>query len=113
MSDPSAPFPPGPDDVVREIERPYTLYQPALHIVPVVVDVPHAGRRYPRAFVERARLPLRSLRRSEDAYVDRLFGRSVALGAPLLVAEFPRAYLDVNREPYELDPRMFDGRLPP
>ncbi|MDP3408124.1 N-formylglutamate amidohydrolase [Bosea sp. (in: a-proteobacteria)] len=113
MSALSAPFPPGPEDVVAEIERPYTLYQPALHIVPVVVDVPHAGRRYPRAFVERARLPLRSLRRSEDAYVDRLFAHSVALGAPLLVAEFPRAFLDVNREPYELDPRMFEGRLPP
>lgn len=105
-------FPPDPEDVVAEIERPFTLYQPALHIVPVVVDVPHAGRRYPRGFVERARLPLRSLRRSEDAFVDRLFARSVTLGAPVLVAEFPRAYLDVNREPYELDPRMFDGRLP-
>ncbi|HEV7256585.1 MAG TPA: N-formylglutamate amidohydrolase [Bosea sp. (in: a-proteobacteria)] len=108
-----APFLPGPEDVVAEIERPFTLYQPALHVVPVVVDVPHAGRRYPRSFVDRARLPLRSLRRSEDAYVDQLFARSVSLGAPLLVAEFPRAYLDVNREPYELDPRMFDGRLPP
>lgn len=105
-------FPPDPEDVVAEIERPFTLYQPALHIVPVVVDVPHAGRRYPRGFVERARLPLRSLRRSEDAFVDKLFARSVTLGAPVLVAEFPRAYLDVNREPYELDPRMFDGRLP-
>jgi N-formylglutamate amidohydrolase len=113
MSALSAPFPPGPEDVVAEIERPFTLYQPALQIVPVVVDVPHAGRRYPRAFVDRARLPLRALRRSEDAFVDRLFAHSVALGAPLLVAEFPRAYLDVNREPYELDPRMFDGRLPP
>jgi N-formylglutamate amidohydrolase len=109
----SAPFPPGPDDVVAEIERPFCLHQPALQVVPVVVDVPHAGRRYPRAFVETARLPLRSLRRSEDAYVDRLFAHSVALGAPLLVAEFPRAFLDVNREPYELDPRMFEGRLPP
>lgn len=105
-------FQPDPEDVVAEIERPFTLHQPALQVVPVVVDVPHAGRRYPRAFVERARLPLRSLRRSEDAYVDRLFAHSVALGAPLLVAEFPRAFLDVNREPYELDPRMFDGRLP-
>ena len=113
MSFSSAPFPPGPDDVVAEIERPFSLYQPALQVVPVVVDVPHAGRRYPRSFVEAARLPLRSLRRSEDAFVDRLFGQSVALGAPLLVAEFPRAYLDVNREPYELDPRMFEGRLPP
>ncbi len=112
MTAATTPFPLGSEDVVAEIERPFTLYQPALHIVPVVVDVPHAGRRYPRAFVERARLPLRSLRRSEDAFVDQLFARSVALGAPLLVAEFPRAYLDVNREPYELDPRMFDGRLP-
>jgi N-formylglutamate amidohydrolase len=105
-------FPPETDDVVVEIEQPFSLYQPALQVVPVVVDVPHAGRRYPPGFVERARLPLRSLRRSEDAYVDRLFGHSVALGAPLLVAEFPRAFLDVNREPYELDPRMFEGRLP-
>lgn len=109
----SAPFPPGPDDVVAEIERPFDLHQPALQVVPVVVDVPHAGRCYPQAFVERARLPLRALRRSEDAYVDRLFAHGVALGAPLLVARFPRAFLDVNREPYELDPRMFEGRLPP
>jgi N-formylglutamate amidohydrolase len=101
-----------PDDVVAEIERPFTLFQPVLQVVPVVVDVPHAGRRYPRAFVENSRLPLRSLRRSEDAYVDRLFAEAVTLGAPLLAAEFPRAYLDVNREPYELDPRMFDGRVP-
>lgn len=108
----SAPFQPDPEDVVAEIERPFTLHPPALQIVPVVVDVPHAGRRYPAGFVERSRLSLRSLRRSEDAYVDRLFGHAVALGAPLLVAEFPRAFLDVNREPYELDPRMFDGRLP-
>jgi len=101
-----------PDALVAEIERPFTLYQPALQVVPVVVDVPHAGRRYPRAFVEGSRLPLRSLRRSEDAYVDRLFGQAVSLGAPLLAAEFPRAFLDVNREPYELDPRMFEGRVP-
>lgn len=45
--------------------------------------------------------------------MDELFGSAVALGAPLLAANFPRAYLDVNREPYELDPRMFDGLLPP
>lgn len=36
----------------------------------------------------------------------------VPLGAPMLRAHFPRAYLDVNREPYELDPKMYDGRLP-
>jgi N-formylglutamate amidohydrolase len=94
-------------------ERPYTLFEPVVQTVPVVVDVPHAGRRYPRAFVESSRLNAHGLRRSEDAFVDRLFHDTVALGAPLLIAEFPRAFLDVNREPYELDPRMFEGRLPP
>ena len=44
---------PRPDDVIAEIERPFTLYQPALQVVPVIVDVPHAGRRYPRVFVRR------------------------------------------------------------
>jgi N-formylglutamate amidohydrolase len=53
------------------------------------------------------------IRRSEDHYVDELFSHAPNLGAPLLLAHFPRAYLDVNREPYELDPRMFDGALPP
>ena len=53
-----------------------------------------------------------TLRRSEDAFVDELFARGVAHGSPLIRARFPRAYLDLNREPYELDPRMFDGRLP-
>jgi N-formylglutamate amidohydrolase len=88
------------------------LHEPQPQIWPVVVDVPHAGRRYPESFVAGSRLSAHSLRRSEDAFVDLLFQDVVALGAPLLVAEFPRAYLDVNREPYELDPRMFDGRLP-
>ena len=60
-----------------------------------------------------SRLDALTLRRSEDAHVDRLFASVVELGAPLLRANFPRAFLDVNREPYELDPRMFDGRLPP
>ncbi len=54
-----------------------------------------------------------SIRRSEDHYVDELFSAACDLGAPLLLANFPRAYIDVNREPYELDPRMFDGPLPP
>lgn len=92
--------------------RPFTLFEPVVQSVPVVVDVPHAGRRYPGAFVEASRLSAHALRRSEDAFVDRLFHDVVAMGAPLLVAEFPRAYLDANREPYELDPRMFEGRLP-
>lgn len=80
--------------------------------VPIVFNSPHSGRHYPRAFVERARLDRLALRRSEDAFVDELFADVTALGAPLLKANFPRAYLDVNREPYELDPLVFEGDLP-
>lgn len=52
------------------------------------------------------------IRRSEDAFVDELFQGVIRAGVPLLSARFPRAYVDVNREPYELDPSMFDGPLP-
>lgn len=91
---------------------PYVLHEPLLQVMPAVVDVPHAGRCYDSGFMESSRLPPQTLRRSEDAYVDILFRDTVALGVPLLCAEFPRAYLDVNREPYELDQRMFEDRLP-
>jgi N-formylglutamate amidohydrolase len=79
---------------------------------PVVVDVPHAGRGYSPAFLQSARLSAHGLRKSEDAFVDILFADAARFGAPILCAEFPRAYLDVNREPFELDPRMFHGQVP-
>lgn len=94
------------------LDRPFTLLEPRAQIAPVVVDVPHAGRCYPPAFLESVKLTAHGLRRSEDAFVDRLFHDATELGAPVLVAEFPRAYLDVNREAYELDPRMFEGAVP-
>lgn len=87
--------------------------EPAHHTVPFVFNAPHSGSVYPAGFLAASRLDGLALRRSEDAYVDRLFAPVVDLGAPLMRAHFPRAYLDVNREPYELDPRMFEGRLPP
>ncbi|HJQ60512.1 MAG TPA: N-formylglutamate amidohydrolase, partial [Vineibacter sp.] len=52
------------------------------------------------------------LRRSEDAFVDGLFAPAAGRGAPLLRALFPRAFVDANREPYEIDPSMVEGRLP-
>src|SRR3546814_4116319 len=56
---------------------------------------------------------LLTLRRSEDSFVDELFGAAQCLGAPLLRALFPRSYVDPNREPFELDPAMFEDELPP
>jgi N-formylglutamate amidohydrolase len=95
-----------------ELDPPFDVIEPAALLCPLVFSSPHSGNVYPERFLAAARLDAKTLRRSEDAFVDKLFGRVVELGAPLLSARFPRAYLDLNREPYELDPRMFEGRLP-
>jgi N-formylglutamate amidohydrolase len=80
--------------------------------VPFVFSSPHSGRFYPERFLAMTKLDASAIRRSEDCYVDELFGGVVALGAPMIAANFPRAYLDVNREPWELDPRMFAEPVP-
>jgi N-formylglutamate amidohydrolase len=95
-----------------ELGTPFEVVEPVEIETPIVLDSPHSGSRYPRKFLEASRLDPMTLRRSEDCFVDELVAPCVAIGAPLLRARFPRAYLDVNREPYELDPQMFDGRLP-
>ena len=85
---------------------------PVRQTVPVVVASPHSGALYPSSFLAQAAVPLAVLRRAEDAFVDQLFAAAPALGMPFLAARFPRSYVDANREPYELDPGMFEGPLP-
>jgi N-formylglutamate amidohydrolase len=92
--------------------KPFEIRRPTTPLSPIVFNSPHSGRDYPAAFLAESRLDEQGLRRSEDFMVDDIFGVAPSFGAPLLLAHFPRAYLDVNREPYELDPRMFEGRLP-
>ena len=95
-----------------EFDPPYEIIEPAQWRGPVLFNSPHSGRIYPRAFLGSSRLDLATLRRSEDSFVDELALGVVERGYPLMRAHFPRCYVDVNREPYELDPRMFEGRLP-
>ena len=95
-----------------DFERAIETIEPARLAAPLIFSSPHSGSIYPERFLKASRLDPLTLRRSEDAYIDELFLPCVALGAPLLRALFPRAYLDVNREPYELDPQVFEGRLP-
>jgi len=85
----------------------FETVRPRRMVAPIVFNSPHSGRVYPPRFLAMTRLDHLSIRQSEDAYVDELFARAPHLGAPLLRAHFPRAYLDVNREPWELDPTMF------
>jgi N-formylglutamate amidohydrolase len=98
--------------VVEDLAPAFDVEEPYREPGPVVCNSPHSGRQYPAAFLRQSRLELETLRRSEDTFVDELFADAPAAGVPLMRAHFPRAYLDVNREPYELDPRMFEGRLP-
>jgi N-formylglutamate amidohydrolase len=99
-------------DVRDELDPPFEVIEPAVRRGPVLFNSPHSGAIYPRAFLTASRLDLATLRRSEDSFMDELMAGAVAQGYPLMRAHFPRCYVDVNREPYELDPRMFDGRLP-
>ena len=85
----------------------FETIRPRRLVTPLVFNSPHSGRVYPERFLAMTRLDHLSIRQSEDAWVDELFSRAPHLGAPMLRAHFPRAYLDVNREPWELDPTMF------
>ena len=92
--------------------QPYLILRPSAQTVPLVVASPHSGRAYDAAFLQAARLGPLDLRRSEDSFVEELFASAVDHGAPLLCAQFPRAYCDPNREAWELDPAMFADSLP-
>ena len=85
---------------------------PARQTLPLVLASPHSGALYSSEFLAQAAVPLSALRRAEDAFVDELFAAAPELGIPFLAARFPRSYVDANREPYELDPGMFEGPLP-
>jgi N-formylglutamate amidohydrolase len=85
---------------------------PSRQSLPMVLASPHSGRRYPASFLAQSALDPQTLRRSEDSFVDELFACAPEKGIPLLKALFPRAFIDVNRDAYELDPAMFAGPLP-
>lgn len=92
--------------------RPIEVVAPAALTSPFIFASPHSGRRYPQDLLRNSRLDRHGLRQSEDAYVDLLFASAPHYGAAFLRARFPRAYVDVNRSPHELDPRMFADDLP-
>jgi len=79
---------------------------------PLVFASPHSGRIYPPDMMAATALDSTAIRRSEDAFVDDLIASAPALGAAVIRARLARAYIDVNREPFELDPGMFADELP-
>jgi N-formylglutamate amidohydrolase len=91
----------------------FDIASPAEQRVPFVFSSAHSGRSYPARFLALSQLDPWQIRRSEDCLVDALYEGVAALGAPLIKAHFPRAYVDANREPFELDPAMYARPLPP
>ena len=99
-------------DDVAESEAPFVIERPQRQTISFVFASGHSGSVYPDDFIQASRLDPLTLRKSEDAFVHELFGAVTDNGAPLLRATFPRAWVDPNREAWELDPRMFEDRLP-
>ncbi|WJR79444.1 N-formylglutamate amidohydrolase [Bradyrhizobium sp. NP1] len=95
-----------------ELSPPFEIVEPAAWRAPIIFNSPHSGSVYPQDFLSASRIDLATLRRSEDSFMDELIAGLSARGFPVVRVHFPRSYVDVNREPYELDPRMFAGRLP-
>ena len=95
-----------------ELSPPFEIVEPAAWRAPIIFNSPHSGSVYPHEFLNASRIDLAALRRSEDSFMDELIGGLSDRGFPTVRVNFPRSYVDVNREPYELDPRMFTGRLP-
>jgi N-formylglutamate deformylase len=95
-----------------EMSPPFEIVEPDALRAPIIFNSPHSGSVYPRAFLSASRIDLTTLRRSEDSFMDELIADLSAGGFATVRVNFPRSYVDVNREPYELDPRMFSGRLP-
>lgn len=86
----------------------FELIRPARRASSVVFASPHSGREYPASFLRKAILNEKQIRSSEDAYVDRLYAVAPEHGVPLLTARAPRAFLDLNRAPEELDPALIE-----
>ena len=91
---------------------PFTVLRPERQSAALVLTSPHSGRNYGAEFLAQARLDAQAIRRSEDSFVEELFSAAPVMGLPILAAEFPRAWCDANREPWELDPGMFADELP-
>ena len=88
----------------------YEIRGPGAPRLPLVLDSPHSGNRFPEDFD--AAVAEADLREAEDCYVDELWGAAPALGVPLLAAHFPRTYIDPNRHAGDVDPDLIEGDWP-
>jgi N-formylglutamate amidohydrolase len=98
--------------IVSRIDEPVIVRRPVERRAPILVTSPHSGRIYPPDLLSQSELPLATLRRSEDAYVDVLIAGAIDIGLSSIIAAFPRVFVDPNRSADELDPGLF-ADMPP
>lgn len=92
------------------IAKPFRRLGPGSPASPVLLSVPHAGRAYSESLLQFARIPRARLETLEDRLVDRLVWRAIENGVAAIVADVPRAEIDLNRDERELDPGMIVPR---
>lgn len=91
--------------------NPYKLSSPVYQSNCVLFNSPHSGSIYTEKFLQLTGLSLKTLRSSEDLFVDELFSPVVGLGSFMLSATFPRSFIDVNRDYEELDPLLIEDLI--
>ncbi len=100
-----------PEELAAMVERGdiFDRHGPEEPPSPVIISVPHAGRDYPAAIMQRARIPVTAIRRLEDRFADCLVAPLVERGYDVLIARVPRAVIDLNRREREIDPLVVRG----
>ena len=96
----------GSDEIPGVLRR----HAPRAPAIALVLDSPHSGEAYPDDFDHAP--PRAIVRQAEDTHVARLWRHAPAVGATLVEALFPRAYVDANRSLADIDPELLDGPWP-
>lgn len=98
-----------PRSALSQPDLPYVVTRPRHWLSGVIFASPHSGHDYPDWFLQGTRLPIQTLRSSEDAFIDRLIAPATAFGAVTLAARIPRCIVDLNRGADEIDPLVVRG----
>ena len=89
--------------------RQHSIVEPVSLTSGVVFALPHSGRDYGVSFLNQSILDQLSIRSSEDAFLDQLIVGIEKYGSPKIIANAPRAFIDLNRSTDELDPALISG----
>lgn len=98
--------------LIKKSINPFSVILPKKQTSLCIFSSPHSGNIFPSDFLSSSKLSINQLRQSEDAYIDKLFFQCIESGSPLIKFNYPRSFVDVNREPYELDKQMFEDSIP-